>query len=111
MLLPHAITLLNQRHHSAVRQLEACAPQLQQLEKLTEKLNATMRDVKHIGNGRFAFEISLPFFWMEHTAALIALLLDYQYGEPAVWGMDVVSQHNDGHQLVMRPTTRERMAA
>ncbi len=111
MLLPAAITMLNQRHYSAVRQMEACAPHLQQLEKLTEQLNAAVRDVKHIGNNRFAFEIGLPLFWLEHTAELIALLTDYQYGDLVVHGIDVVSQHNDGHQLVMRPATRERMAA
>ena len=111
MLLPAAITMLNQRHYSAVRQLEACAPQLQQLEKLAEQLNATVRDVKHIGNSRFAFELCLPLFWLEHTAELIALLADYHYGDLVVYGIDVVSQHHDGHQLVMRPTTRERMAA
>lgn len=105
MFLPHAIDMLNRRNFIAIKQLEACAPYIANLEKLCGQLDAELRDVKQIDNKLFAFEIAMPAFWHAHRKELEHLLHDFGYWGCAAEEMTgkLVSVSGQGHKLVMTP--------
>ena len=113
MFLPHAIDMLNKRNFCAIQQLEAAAPHLRNLEQLCEQLGGGLRDVRHIDNNRFAFEISLPVHRYNNRAELGILLFDFGYSgcAPELNTGRLISMSIDGHRLVMTPIHRTAQAA
>lgn len=105
MFLTHAIDMLNRRNFIAIKQLEACAPYIANLEKLCEQLGGDLRDVKQISNNRFAFEVTLPATWGTRYIELVRLLHDFDHNHPVLDHItrNLVCWSTRGHQLIMVP--------
>lgn len=111
MLMPQLIDALNRRNCALIQALERQHKHVDQLNKLTETMSASVVDVTVCSDDAFLFHVAMPPYWSEHIKELGTLLHDYGYGEPqwsVLTGILYSRHHEKNNLLAFEPFTAAR---